>query len=344
MVIGQSEEDEFVTVKQGFIQVPCYDVVLPNLDIESAYGHLINAIDVNRPNDYVSNAEHKLSDSFVIVIERKDYANVYWTMIELYNAFLSARMFSHNPSQTCVLLLDVHPKGKLDEIWNMVFRTVVRVKDIKDHEWNFRNLVFGIDTYSGPITTEMESLPFISEFQEAIFHANALPPPTKTACSLANQYINITLILRHNYVAHARNPTGKIKRKLANEGEIISYIKSVMPFAKLTAVQLEDLNVENQVELIYYTDILIGVHGAGLGHVILMRPGSSLIELFPTSYFFFRNRHFENLARWVGIHYRSWYNWDMFFTDSEWMYVSPNEVVQLVQEMATKMCSSISRS
>lgn len=343
-VIGQAEKDEFVTVEKEFIRVPCEDVTFPKLDVKSGYIHFIESIDVTGPDNYYGTTFHRSSEQFVIIIERKDYANVYWTMVELYNAFLTVRMFLRDPKQTCVFLLDVHPKGKLDEIWEMVFGNVVKVKDIKNHEWNFKNLVFGIDRYSGPITTELESLPFISEFQQTIYHANGIITPTKKPCSLGKQYLNITLILRHDYVAHARNPTGKIKRKLANEGEIISHIKSAIPSTKLTAVQLEDLSMKNQVELIYHTDIMIGVHGAGLGHVTLMRPDTGLIELFPTSYFLFRNRHFEDLAGWVGVHYYSWYNRDIFFSDLELMYVSPKTIEQLIKEMAARICSSGSRS
>ncbi|XP_060073536.1 uncharacterized protein LOC132553315 [Ylistrum balloti] len=341
-VLGQPEDSEFVAVKKGFIQVPCGDANLPQLNIKSTYEHFIKAIKFTQPHKYIDNTERLSLESFAIVIERKDYANVYWTMIEMYNAFLTARMFSRDPSQTCVFLLDVHPRGKLDDLWSMVFGTVQRVKDIKTRDWNFRNLVFGLDTYSGPITTQMESLPFISELQATLYRANGFVIPPKKPCSFGRENLNITLILRRNYVAHARNPSGKIKRKLANEKEIIDKIRSSIPFENLKAVQLDDLSVKDQVKLIYHTDILIGVHGAGLGHVILMRPESGLIELFPTSYFLFRNRHFEELADWVGVQYSSWYNSDVFFTDSEWMYVSPQTVVQLIKDMARRICSDFS--
>ncbi|OWF44197.1 beta-(1,2)-xylosyltransferase-like [Mizuhopecten yessoensis] len=341
-VIGQPENDEFVRVNKGFIRVPCDDVVLPKLYIQSTYQHFIKTIDITTQHQkYGGTTEQKYLQPFGIVVERKDYANVYWTMIELYNAFLTTKMFSRDPSQTCIVVLDVHPRGKLDELWSMVFQRVIRVKEIKDQEVNFRDLIFGIDTYSGPITAGMELLPFIYEFQETIYRANALCIPAKTPCSLGSQYLNITLILRNNYVAHARNPSGKIKRKLLNEEEIINEIRSAMPSTKLTAVQLDDLSMEDQVKLIYNTDILIGVHGAGLGHVIMMRPQSGLIELFPTLYFLFRNKHFEEFANWVGVHYSSWYNCDVFFGDSEWLYVPPKTVVQLLQEMTTKICSGI---
>lgn len=50
-------------------------------------------------------------------------------------------------------------------------------------------------------------------------------------------------------------------------------------------------------------DVFAGVHGAGLGHGLWLRPGSSLVELLLPQYVM---GLFSNLARWIGANYFSW--------------------------------------
>ena len=41
----------------------------------------------------------------------------------------------------------------------------------------------------------------------------------------------------------------------------------------------EDLSIKEQIQLVHCTDILIGIHGAGLEHYRFMRPNTALIQV-----------------------------------------------------------------
>ena len=50
-------------------------------------------------------------------------------------------------------------------------------------------------------------------------------------------------------------------------------------FSSVQIVMFEDMSLKNQIQTAYCTDILIGIHGAGLQWASFMKPGTGLIEL-----------------------------------------------------------------
>ena len=64
-----------------------------------------------------------------------------------------------------------------------------------------------------------------------------------------------------------------------------------------------------QLLIISKTDILIGMHGAGLTYAVLMEQGSGLLELVP-NYWSPSLLHFEKIAISRDINYIRWYNED----------------------------------
>lgn len=100
----------------------------------------------------------------------------------------------------------------------------------------------------------------------------------------------VTLVIRRG--AH---------RQILNLRELISHLRTLR--ISLKVVMLEDHPLEEQVRIIYTTDLLIAVHGAALGHLLFARPEAAVIELFP---FLFRKTIYRNLANLLGVRYASW--------------------------------------
>ncbi len=55
------------------------------------------------------------------------------------------------------------------------------------------------------------------------------------------------------------------------------------------------------------TDVLVGMHGAGLVHALFLPAWAGVVELYP-AYQSTRLRHFRRLAAWRGLAYRRWRN------------------------------------
>jgi len=58
---------------------------------------------------------------FTLALVRGDYANLYHTTAEWYNAFLLTQFFGVAQQPVRILLVDAHPAGPLDHAWNVLF-------------------------------------------------------------------------------------------------------------------------------------------------------------------------------------------------------------------------------
>lgn len=77
----------------------------------------------------------------------------------------------------------------------------------------------------------------------------------------------------------------------------IERIKSQFPEVNIQLTEFENMSFKEQLEPVHNTDILVGVHGAGLIHGIFLRPNSALVEIMPPG---LDHKGFRNLAKQMG--------------------------------------------
>lgn len=65
------------------------------------------------------------------------------------------------------------------------------------------------------------------------------------------------------------------RRKLVNEEEIIPILKK----NGFKILDFDDLNFEKQLKYIFNSDVLLSIHGAGLTHMLWMKPRSKIMEI-----------------------------------------------------------------
>merc|ERR1719401_1552433 len=97
------------------------------------------------------------------------------------------------------------------------------------------------------------------------------------------------------------------KRSLENQQEVESAI-SQLPGVKLLAVDLADVSFEQQVQLLRSTKVLVGVHGAGLTHIMLLPRDAGVVEI-SVNQVPYPGRSvaniFNNIAKWTKHAYRN---------------------------------------
>ena len=90
------------------------------------------------------------------------------------------------------------------------------------------------------------------------------------------------------------------KRSLVNKSAYISKLRLLHPDVKIDLVSFASLPFAEQLETVRKTDILAGVHGAGLTHGIFLPPSSAMVEIMPRS---LDHKGFRNLAKRAGHQY-----------------------------------------
>jgi EGF domain-specific O-GlcNAc transferase len=137
----------------------------------------------------------------------------------------------------------------------------------------------------------LEKIPQLTEQHALAKDAQAAPwPKTQTW----DRQINVTIIDR------------KETRRIANLTSYVPLIQAAYPNAKITVVDFGSIPFCEQVELAYYSDVLVGVHGAALTHLLFLptasptRPTANVIEIQPKG---LHHRGFRNVAQMLGHRY-----------------------------------------
>ena len=92
------------------------------------------------------------------------------------------------------------------------------------------------------------------------------------------------------------------KRFLVDKEKYIKGLKSKFPGVDIRLVDFAALPFSEQVKMARATDILVGVHGAGMTQGIFLPPGSTMVEILPPN---LGHKGYRNLAKLLGHRYFS---------------------------------------
>ena len=160
----------------------------------------------------------------------------------------------------------------------------------------------------------------LAEWMSTTVRRELFPVPAATSTSAtainatnSKSSLRILLVSRQDYYSHPRMD-GRVTRKIANERDLMAFVESgvsQMEFRnklhvdsiEINRIVLEEHTVSEQILMFEQADIVVGMHGAGLTHILVARPGTLLIELKPPG--FTAQKHFEYMARLAGCLYKA---------------------------------------
>lgn len=328
------EKDEHCKFQQGFFMLPCDNAL--RLGFRGGDNYLNSFIDAISLFN-----ESLLIDDVVniptIALVRFEYYNIYHTMAELYNAFLVTAFLKTTPRNVNVIFVDAHPRHVFDNLWKQYFHSARRVHELARRTL-YHRLIWAMPGHSSFLLnfSQLESPPYLEEFVTSIKDRFAIRESmTPKDC----QKLRILLVWRQDYVSSLRNPSGNIGRKISNEFELLRTMRSHFPSYAISGTHLEALHFKTQLHKISRTDILIGMHGAGLTHSLFLPKHAGLIELIP-GYFQKANEHFKAFSRWRGLKYLRWTN---IHSENENKFegithLPPSVMLELVDKMVQIMC------
>jgi len=235
-VVNQLENTEYITYSHGFFQLKCgplhpqqFTYQFSDKSHGSKWMNSLRVID-----DSVLGAESSVDQrrsEFTVAVLRYEYANLFHTMTDWYNTFLIMVFFNHTPSNTNVLLVDAHPHGALDDVWSSLFNSTTLLSSLPLRT-NFTDLVWGIMGYNSPMTiypVPNKTPPLYEEFRSFFLSSYGIDPAASNTRPLNCDQLSVLFIWRRDYVAHPRNPQGRVTRQIHNEAAILTYIRSKHP-------------------------------------------------------------------------------------------------------------------
>jgi protein O-GlcNAc transferase len=224
---------------------------------------------------------------------------------------------------TQVLILDDHPDGPYFDLWSMYARRPpVRFSAIPPTDSARTNLIVPLAGSSNPFW-QAELLSYncgesvlLRTFSRRVLHFYKVADNSPRS---ARQLV-VTLIDRRG------------NRRLLHKAEYVDALKTKFPSVLVRLVDFAELEFAEQVRVAHSTDILVGVHGAGLTHGMFLPPNSAVVELQPPN---LNHLGFDLMSKSLGHRYYTrhgseynssdkfgdWHYDDMFIEKSDFLDV-----------------------
>ena len=113
---------------------------------------------------------------------------------------------------------------------------------------------------------------------------------------------NILVIERKQYKRRLGDQAKSFTRVWENSEDLIKQLEKTFPQYNVTGIYAEQLTVCEQIKSAHNTDILIGMHGAGMVHLWWIEENAKVVELIPKSQR--GNVAFKTLATFLGRTYK----------------------------------------
>lgn len=313
------EEDEFFKFQKGFFTLYCdreMNQVQEKLNEAKRYAALtgwITSLEVVNPS-LVSLL--RVNQSFqagqYLAIQRAEYANVYWTVIDLLDIFITTQRMGIEPEKLNIVLMDAHPPTPLDPFWSVLFQRLIKLgvdRVFTESDNVFENLVWRYPRVNCPLLDRsLKSLDHIQPFRSFVLKRFGIPLKSSLRNCSQPHKLNVLVSFRRDYQSHPRNLDGTVDRKIANEKDVLSEMeKNFSSQLNITSAQLDAFPLKHQLELVASADIFFGMHGSAHGYPIFMAPGGAVVEIFN---FHSGNWHMEKVATLSGHSHIPWTSTD----------------------------------
>ncbi|KAJ7373630.1 hypothetical protein OS493_011238 [Desmophyllum pertusum] len=343
------ENDEFFTLLRGFFTVYCDgDVSQAKEKLHAAERYYalttwIVALEVANPSRHLLlGTNQSFQAGHYLAIQRVEFANVYWTVIDLLDIFITTQLLGIEPEKLNIILMDAHPASQLDPFWSVLFQRLIKANNdrifAESNDVEFENLVWRYPRAKSPLLDRnLQSLKYIQPFRSFVLKRFGIPSGTRLRnCSQHN--LNVLVSFRRDYKSHPRNLDGTIDRKIANEKDVVNEMESYFPKANITTAQLDLLPLKTQLELVAQADVFFGMHGAAHVFPIFMSPGGAVIEMFN---FNSGNWHMGKIATLSGHSHITWTNnnWKLVNRNTKSTTIPAGVPSMLIRKAIEKICA-----
>lgn len=250
---------------------------------------------------------NKAAEGITILVKREGVDNLWHSLLEIMSMTMSLDILqmtrsagSLNPifsaedaSRTQVVIADNHADGPYFDLWRLFANLpVVRHHDLP-HDFSSSMVIVPLAGGSNPIWRDdwqpntCKESELLQTFSMRVRKHFKITDPFK----LPDQIV-VTIIDRRG------------TRKLLDQDARIQSLRKQHRHTEvlIRAVDFADLPLRGQIEVILVTDVLVGVHGAGLTHALWLLKGSAVVEILPKG---LNHKGFRNLAGALGHSYFS---------------------------------------
>ncbi|RMJ23419.1 hypothetical protein PHISP_05699 [Aspergillus sp. HF37] len=254
----------------------------------------------------IRSQERQCSPNYTILTKREGSKNLWHCLMEIFSMTIAldvlqistrpndSRPFltAANAENTQVVFLDDEDDGPYFDLWSVFAqKPTLRMKDVPGIT-SFENIIVPLAGGSNPFwqgdweAHSCEDSALLRTFSRRIlnFYDVGAREPRQ------GDWIVVTFIDRVE------------NRRLVDQERYLELLRSTFAHIKVQSIDFAIIPFNAQLEVIRDTDLLLGVHGAGLTHAMFLQPRSSVVEILPSS---FNHKGFRNVAGVMGHSYFS---------------------------------------
>lgn len=247
-------------------------------------------------------------DKPTIVMKLDAGINMFHHFCDYVNLYLSQHVNNTFSTDVNIIMWDTSRTGYGDlfsTTWNaFTDHPVVHLNEYDGKKVCFRDLMFAFLPrmryglfYNMPLIPGCQKSSLIRAFSQHVLHRLKIPQQGP----LRNK-IRITLLSRKSGY-----------RNILNEEELVNGLKTIQDY-EVTLVQYNwKLSFLEQLKMTYNSDIFIGMHGAGLTHLLFQPDWAVIFELYNCE----DQWCYKDLARLRGIHYITWEKQEKLIQEDE---------------------------
>ncbi|KAL2813080.1 hypothetical protein BJX63DRAFT_421386 [Aspergillus granulosus] len=248
--------------------------------------------------------------NYTLLVKREGSDNIWHSLMEIFSMTLSLDVLqmAKHPSKptplftamdiknTQVLVLDDMADGPYVDLWSLFApKPLLRMDSasLPPLHTSFENLIIPLSGGGNPLWQgdweihSCDDSPLLRTFSRRVLNHFHLDPDTPRD---QPPEIVITFINRTS------------TRRLINAEENFMHLESEIPRIRIQSVDFAAIPFAEQLAVAQQTDVLVGVHGAGLTHGIFLPPHSAMVEILPPK---LDHKGFRNVAALLGHSYFS---------------------------------------
>ncbi|KAL3469294.1 hypothetical protein BJX99DRAFT_241620 [Aspergillus californicus] len=269
---------------------------------------LEEAVKINQDNSSLEIPDN--IPNYTLLVKREGSGNIWHSLMEIFSMTLTIdvlRMTQHpneptplftaaDIENTQVLVLDDSTDGPYVDLWSLFApKPLLRTNNPRLPLLNtsFENLIIPLSGGGNPLWQgdwdihTCDDSPLLRTFSHRVLEHFHLDPdaPREEPPEIIITFINRTAT-----------------RRLIDAEEYFAHLESEIPNVRVQSVDFAAISFAEQLAVAQQTDVLVGVHGAGLTHGMFLPLHSAMVEILPLD---LNHKGFRNIAALLGHAYFS---------------------------------------
>jgi hypothetical protein len=239
----------------------------------------------------------------------RDWLRNIWHRVahDLYPAFVSMKSFGVADEQPRIVHMDYAPNTFAD-MYAVISPNATWLRDLPPEKTIvcFDDVLFIVSrhwslTFPETLAHPIHANPWVQHFRNWVLKRLQLDHIRSSFYRSAGSEVTVTWV--------SRDPTRPGFRAFKNEEELIPRIQQELDGrgALIQKIRFEDMSFREQLMVAASTDVLFGMHGAGLTHILWLPSHAVVLEVLPHD---FNYLFYEAVSKVCGIRYLSFQNDD----------------------------------